>query len=700
MARIALVGAGYIARIHADALRALPGHTLACVIDPNASAAERLAQNAGAAVFADVAAALDANAFDRAHVLVPPDLHARVAEPILRAGKPVLLEKPLAATGEGCTELLAAAETGRAALGVNQNFVHHPAFVRLRALVQDGSLGRPRSVSCLYNVVLRQLAARQFSHWMFATPVNILLEQAVHPLSQMLTLAGDVRAVRSIAGPALPVGSGRAFHPTLDALLDCTILPAQMRFAVGENFPFWRLTVVCDDGVAVADILADRVVAHRRTKWLDAVDGVVSGARTGLATAREGARGAAQYVLSTAGLRPRSDPFFLSMLGAIRAFHEAVDAASPPVLDGAFGARLVAICERLARDAYPAATPQPVAFPAQPRADNVATEVAILGGTGFIGGHTVRAFLAAGHPVAVMARGLGGLPEVFADPRVTLHRGDIRDADAVARAIAGAKVVVNLAHGGGGADFAAVRAAMVGGAETVARACLAIGARLVHVGSIASLYLGPQSAPVTGATPPDPEETRRADYARAKVLADRALLDLCAREKLRLVILRPGVVVGEGGPPFHSGVGLFNAEQHAIGWNAGDNPLPFVLAEDVADAIVRAAFNDGVEGQAYNLVGDVRLSAREYIAALAKVTGRPLRFHPQSATWLWLEDTGKWVVKRAAGRKVAAPSRRDFLSRGMAARFDITDAQRDLGWHPVADRDVFLARAVAIHAPS
>jgi hypothetical protein len=76
-----------------------------------------------------------------------------------------------------------------------------------------------------------------------------------------------------------------------------------------------------------------------------------------------------------------------------------------------------------------------------------------------------------------------------------------------------------------------------------------------------------------------------------------------------------------------------------------------------------------------------------------------LRFHPESATWLWLEDVAKWVVKRATGRAVPMPSKRDFLSRGMAAPFDVSDAKRDLGWAPVADPVVFQARAVDVRRP-
>lgn len=697
MTRIGLVGAGYISRVHLDAIGLLKGHQVTAVVDPNEAAAKALAGSTP--VFISVDAALAANAFDRAHVLVPPDLHEAVTLPLLAAGKPVLLEKPLAASGEAASRLVAASATG-AALGVNQNFVYHPAFVRLRAMIERGALGKPRYVGCTYNVPLRQLASRQFSHWMFQQPGNILLEQAVHPLSQLVTLAGPIGEFAALAGPAIEITPGLPFVSTLNVSMQGARLPAQLRFAVGQEFPFWQIEVVCDDGVGVADILANRVFTYNRTRWLPAVDEALSGLGTAAGLAVDSVKGVLNYSLSTAKVRPLSDAFFLSMRASIAAFHDALDAGRQPELDGAFGAGLVMLCERLRDAAFPKAAGRPASIPKPtPESEPEAPDVAILGGTGFIGSHVVRRFLDAGQHVAVMARNTGNLDPVFADPRVTLHRGDIRDADAVARAIKGARVVVNLAHGGGGSSFEAVRRAMVGGAETVARACLAAGtSRLVYVGSIASLYLGPQPAPITGATPPDPEETKRGDYARAKTLADRAMLAMFANEKLPVVILRPGVVVGEGGLPFHSGVGFYNNDQHCIGWNAGRNPLPFVLAEDVADAVFRAASAPGIEGRAYNIVGDVRMTARDYTQALAQALHRPLHFHPQNANFLWLEDSGKWLVKRATGRDVPAPSLRDFLSRGMMASFDTTDAKRDLGWTPVADPARFVDRAIRVHA--
>jgi predicted dehydrogenase/nucleoside-diphosphate-sugar epimerase len=694
--RIALVGAGYIAQVHAEALRSIPGMQIASIIDPSANAAAALAALCpGAEPFASVAAALAANAFDRAHVLVPPDLHAPIAAELLAAGKPVLVEKPLAATSIACTALLAQAAAGPTPLGVNQNFVHHPAFVRMRRLVDTRAVGRPRHVDVLYNVPLRQLAARQFGHWMFAKPANILLEQAVHPLSQIATLAGPIGDLRAIAALPVALTPDRLFHAGVDVVLACEHLPAQLRFAVGQSFPFWQIRVVCDDGVIVADILANRCVTHARTRWMDAVDGFLSGTRTAAALLRDSAGGTLAYAASLLHLRPRSDPFFVSMREAIAGFHAAVDAGQKPVLDAAFGAMLVDACERISDAAF---APAPALLPARPVANRGRPDIAILGGTGFIGAHLVRRCLADNMSVTVMARSVQGLPAVFADARVRVLRGDIRDPDAIARAIDGAPMVVNLAHGGGGKSFDAIRAAMVGGAETVARAVQVAGVgRLVHVGSIAALYLGPQAAPVTGATPPDPHADQRADYARAKALCDAALLALHRDAGLKLVIIRPGIVVGTGSLPFHSGLGMFNNEQHCIGWNAGRNPLPFVLVEDVADATLRACRSQGIDGRCYNLVGDVRWCAREYIATLAAALERPLRFHPQSATRLWLVECGKWGIKRLTGRAVAAPSRRDFLSRGMSASFDCSDAKRDLGWRPEADAVAFRARAIDVH---
>ncbi|MDR3437878.1 NAD-dependent epimerase/dehydratase family protein [Telmatospirillum sp.] len=694
MRKVCLLGAGYISQVHAESLRVTAGVTINAVVDLNESAARTLARQYDIPhVFATGEEAIASGEIDCVHVLTPPNLHCATALPFLKSGIPVLLEKPLAASGDECATLITAARDGGTVLGVNQNFVHHPAFARLRQAVAERRLGKPRLVNCLYNVPLRQMAARQFGHWMFVRPGNILLEQAVHPLSQIVSIAGPVQETMAMAADPVEISPGVPFYGNIGLMLKCQHVPAELRIALGQSFPFWQVAVICDDGVLVADILNNRFFTYQRTLWLEFFDGFLSGSRTAGGILRDSFGNAADYILSTAKLKPRTDSFFQSIRGSVGAFHKALDDKRTPELDGAFGAHLVTVCEQAAKAAFTA--------PVAPTDVHTSGDydIAVLGGTGFIGCHVVRRLLADGHRVGVLARNTRNLAEIYHDDHVVLVRGDVRNPADVDRAIGNARVVVNLAHGGGGKTFEEIRAAMVGSAEAVARCCLAKKIdRLIHIGSIAGLYLGPQDKPVTGATPPDPQAEERADYARAKAECDLMLFKLRDTEGLPVCILRPGLVVGENGIACHSGVGFFNNDQYCVGWNRGRNPLPFVLVEDVADAIARTCAAPSALGHAYNLVGDVRLTAREYIEELAKALDRPLHFHPNSTTALWLMEVGKWVVKRVGGRKVPVPSRRDFLSRGLEAKLDCDDAKKDLGWTPVADRERFLDRGIRIYA--
>jgi nucleoside-diphosphate-sugar epimerase len=318
-------------------------------------------------------------------------------------------------------------------------------------------------------------------------------------------------------------------------------------------------------------------------------------------------------------------------------------------------------------------------------------DVLVVGGTGFIGSAVVAELRKRGKSVGVLARSVNNLPEHFLAPGVTLIRGDARNAADISRAIGNAGAVINLAHGGGGGSRAEVEASLVGAARAVAECCQASGVqRLIFVSSIAALYLGDPSETITDATAPDPMPDARADYARAKVLAEHAMMEMFRTQKLPVAILRPGVVIGRGTSPFHSGIGFYNHDTHCLGWNDGRNPLPLVLVEDVATATVNALDAPGIEGKSYNLVGDVRLNAREYIDRLAKVTGRPLRYHPQSVLKLYAIEMGKSAIKKATGRTDPWPSLRDLKSRGLPARFDCSEACRALSWSSVRDREQFL----------
>jgi nucleoside-diphosphate-sugar epimerase len=519
------------------------------------------------------------------------------------------------------------------------------------------------------------------------------LEQAVHPLSQIDDLLGPIRRVD--AQPQRPRQAGEGIELITEWLLSlqCERGTAQVQFSLGQTFPVWALTVIGDDGALRADMIHSRVSATRPTPWLDAIDSFSGGWGEAVAILGDSVKAAGAYVVGISGLAGRNDPFFRSMQASIGSFYRALGRGKRPRAE--LGARLVGVCGDVARRVNgPKAAPRPAAPAPAERFD-----VALIGGTGFIGRHTLSALQRQGKRVAVFARSTANLPGPFHRNGVGVFQGSIGDADAVADLVSRAPVIVNLAHGGASGSAEVIRQAMVGGAMTVAEAAAAAGCRqVIHVSSIAALYLGGAGTPVTAETPPDPHADRRAAYARAKALAERALLGLHANGDVAICILRPGVVLGQGTSPFHSGIGLFNRETHCIGWNRGDNRLPLVLAEDVAAAIVNAIDNPATVGKTLNLVGDVRLSARDYIQELARASGRPFAYHPQARWLLQAEELAKWAVKRASGRQVPLPSYADLMSRGMPAVFDCQTEKAVLDWRPEADRERFLERAFAGYA--
>ena len=94
------------------------------------------------------------------------------------------------------------------------------------------------------------------------------------------------------------------------------------------------------------------------------------------------------------------------------------------------------------------------------------------------------------------------LPEPLDDPRVAVLRGDVNAESDIEAAIGDSRLVVSLAANSIGETAQEITRSMAEAAERVAHCCLERDvALLVHVSSIAALYLGDSQDVITGATP-------------------------------------------------------------------------------------------------------------------------------------------------------------------------------------------------------
>ncbi|MBK8101471.1 MAG: Gfo/Idh/MocA family oxidoreductase [Planctomycetes bacterium] len=688
--RIAIVGTGFIADVHMQVLRTLPRVRVAAVCDTLPGRAERFARRHGIArAFTELAGMLATDGIDVVHVAVPPAAHVAVARACLQAGCHVFVEKPLALQEPELVELQAIAATTGRRLGVNHNQTFHPALLRLKDHIAAGRLGRLEHVALQHNVPLRQLQTGDTGHFMFATEANILHEQGVHVFSMVHDLLGSAREVAAQTAPPRVLGNGNRFFDTWNVLLRCERGTADVRMAFGRSGLETTIHAIGSDGVAFVDLQRGACWLRRKTRWLDFLDHGRNLAAGGLHLLRRAAASVFGYATALFKLSFPEDPFLRGMRGSIAGFLGAVRAGGAVPCPPTAARAVLDMCLRTANAVGARSTPTLGAdwpTPGPPRA----REVVVLGGGGMIGRRCVERLLRQQRPVTLLVRRPALLPAAWRDAGLRVFGGDATDQAALQRAFAGADAVLHLATVAGD-EAGAVERTMAAALRAAGEAARAASVRrLVWTSSTAALYLG-GSAPLTGASGPDPQPAARGPYARGKIAAERQLDDLRA-QGLDAVVLRPAIVLAAGAPLEHSGLGLWVRDNHCVGWGAGRTPLPLVLADDVADACVAALDAPAARGKTYNLAGGVRPTAREFVREMRVRTGRDYCFHPTPLWWMWLQELGKHLVKMLARRPRELPSLRDLRSRSFRAPLDCSDAGRDLGFQPEADRARFLQR--------
>ena len=140
MIKVAVVGAGFMGSLHASCVANNPRAKLVAVVDVNAKAGKALADRYGAQYFSSLSDALNAEV--DAFILALPDrLHVAAAVEILQAGRPVLVEKPLADTLEGARAIASAAGATSSRVMAGHILRFDPRYAAAAQSVRRGDIG-------------------------------------------------------------------------------------------------------------------------------------------------------------------------------------------------------------------------------------------------------------------------------------------------------------------------------------------------------------------------------------------------------------------------------------------------------------------------------------------------------------------------------------------------------------------------------
>jgi predicted dehydrogenase len=203
---VAIVGAGFMGQLHAKSVADCDTARLAAIVDINADSGRAVADGFGVNHYSTVEDALQAGGIDAYVVALPDRHHAGAASTLLKAGKPVLLEKPMAHSLAAAKEIAQAAQAGGARLMVAQLLRFDPRYVAAAKAVADGLIGEPlhakagrianRVVGTRMNgtsSVLFYLGVHDADaiQWVTGSPVNRVYSRAVSKLMPSLGVQSE-----------------------------------------------------------------------------------------------------------------------------------------------------------------------------------------------------------------------------------------------------------------------------------------------------------------------------------------------------------------------------------------------------------------------------------------------------------------------------------------------------------------------------
>jgi predicted dehydrogenase len=175
MIRVGLIGYGYWGPNMARNLADVPGMQVCAVADLKPERFDLVQRrHPGVEVTADASAVINDPAIDAIVLATPVATHFPLAMAALRAGKHVLIEKPMTSSSEEALRLIEEAHRRSLVLMVDHTFVYTGAVRKIRELIERGSLGE-----------IYYYDSTRINLGLFQQDVDVIWDLAVHDIAIM-----------------------------------------------------------------------------------------------------------------------------------------------------------------------------------------------------------------------------------------------------------------------------------------------------------------------------------------------------------------------------------------------------------------------------------------------------------------------------------------------------------------------------------
>lgn len=197
-----IVGCGMISHFHARAIGDVRGAKLVACFDTVAAAADRLAEATGAKPYHDLDAMLADPAVEVVTIATPSGAHMEPAVKAAKAGKHVIVEKPLEITLDRCDRIITACQEAGVVLSTIFPSRFHDSSVELKRAIDQGRFGQ-LVVGDAYVKWYRPQSYYDSGAWRGTWELDgggALMNQAIHSVDLLTWLMGPVVEVRAQTG--------------------------------------------------------------------------------------------------------------------------------------------------------------------------------------------------------------------------------------------------------------------------------------------------------------------------------------------------------------------------------------------------------------------------------------------------------------------------------------------------------------------
>ncbi|CAN5780803.1 Gfo/Idh/MocA family oxidoreductase [soil metagenome] len=192
----AVIGAGNIGKIHAQAIQHIPDARVSVVCARTEAAGRVLADACGAVWLADYATAVQRNDVDVVAICTPSGTHAEIAIAAAQAGKHILIEKPIDITLARVDSIIDAAQRAKVVLACVFPRRFSSGVHKAKAALDAGRLGRLTLADVYVNWYRPQ--AYYAGSWRGTWALDgggALMNQAIHNIDLLQWLVGPVASV-------------------------------------------------------------------------------------------------------------------------------------------------------------------------------------------------------------------------------------------------------------------------------------------------------------------------------------------------------------------------------------------------------------------------------------------------------------------------------------------------------------------------